>query len=172
MATLTLSNLNLPTLKTKATKRRAGAPSNLNTVQTSKLYTAVKGRDLVAGATPTNSKETANAVLESIGCTLKSPSTYPKNHSLKRTQVQVPLDNKNIVDPNISTLANAKSDPNATFTSETDPFYEMDPARPVYQQAEQESLIVATMPDTSQLCADIYAVNVAAGASSKIKQLS
>ena len=147
MAELTLSSMTLAGLKTKATKRRSGAPLDLNATQTSKLYSLVKNRDLVAGASPTNSKETANAVLESIACTVRSSSTYPKDYSLKRTQVQAPLDNKNIVDPNISTLANAKSAPTTKFTNETDPFYEMDNTRAVYQQIEQEAMRPKSTPN-------------------------
>jgi len=172
MAKRTLSSINAASLKTKATKKLGSTAPNLSTSQTSKLYSIVDNKGLVAGASPTNSKETANAVLESIGCTVKSSSTYPKDYSLKRTQVQAPLDNKNIIDPNISTLANAKSDPNAKFTNETDPFYEMDDTRAVYQQIEQEAMVISTMADTSQLCADIYLKNSGVGASKKIKQLS
>lgn len=171
MAQLILENLTAANLKTRRQKKSKGGIASLATSQTSKLYTVVANKNLIAGDRPTNSQETAEATLESIGCTVKSSSLYPKEFSVKRTQNQASLDNKNIVDPNVSTLANAKSSPNTKFTNDTDPFYEMDDTRAVYQQIEQNRTRVTEMVDTSQLCADIYIINATAGSSKKIKQL-
>ena len=178
MPSLTLQKVDVSSLKNRAAKKTRGRP-NLAVSETSRLYSIVSAKGLVAGSIPRTSDSSpggdsairAAAILESIGCTVVSSVTYPKDFSLERTQIQAPLDNKNIIDPNISTLANAQSSPSNKFTNDTDPFYEMDDTRAVYQQIAQETLLTATMVDTSQLCADVYSQNTLSGASKKIKQL-
>ena len=172
MAKLTLQDMTVQSLQKTAAKKTPNVNTGISNSQASKLYSLVSKKGLVAGSSPTTPQETANAVLESIGCTIASSVKYPKDFSLERTQIQEPLQNKNIVDPNIAVLGNISSSPNDKFRSKTGPFYEMDETPAVYQQMEQETVTLTAAPDTSQLCSDIYALNTTVGTSQKIKQLS
>ncbi len=172
MAKLTLQDMTVQALQGRAAKKAPTSTAAISDSQTSKLYSIVADKGLIAGDTPRTTQETASAVLESIGCTIASSTKYPKDFSLERTQIQEPLENKNIVDPNITQLKNLPSSPNNKFKSTTGPFYEMDDAPAVYQQLEQDIVATDALVDTSQLCSDIYVLNATVGTSQKIKQLS
>ena len=97
MAKLTLQDMTVQALQGRAAKKAPTSTAAISDSQTSKLYSIVAGKGLVAGDTPRTTQETASAVLESIGCTIASSTKYPKDFSLERTQIQEPLENKNIV---------------------------------------------------------------------------